>query len=100
MLHLVNKSPFEKNSLKVAISCALNKSAILMIEDGVYGAVSDAKHSDMVKTAMNKSDFYVLKEDTQARGIDESKIIDGIQLVDYAGFVELSTKYDKIQSWV
>jgi tRNA 2-thiouridine synthesizing protein B len=100
MLHIVNKSVFEKNSLEVALSCALNDSAILMIEDGVYGAMANTKYSDMVIKAQKNTSFFVLKEDLVARGIDETKIIDGINLTDYKGFVELSVKYDKVQSWL
>ena len=39
MLHTVNKSPFEKNSLETCLRLAEDNSSILLIEDGVYGAL-------------------------------------------------------------
>ena len=38
-LHTVNKSPFERNSLEGCIRLAAKGSAVLLIEDGVYGAM-------------------------------------------------------------
>ena len=39
MLHIVNKSPFERNTLDTCLKHAKAGSAILLIEDGVYGAL-------------------------------------------------------------
>jgi tRNA 2-thiouridine synthesizing protein B len=36
----------------------------------------------------------------QARGVPPESLIDGIKLVDYDGFVELTTEYEKTQSWL
>ena len=38
-LHTVNKSPFEKKSLETAIKFSLAGASILLLEDGVYGAM-------------------------------------------------------------
>ena len=51
-LHTVNKSPFEKNSLETAIKYSLPGSAILLLEDGVYGAMQGTAAEEMVKGAM------------------------------------------------
>lgn len=37
-LHTVNKSPFEKNALKSCLGHLCSGDAVLMIEDGVFGA--------------------------------------------------------------
>ena len=39
MLHTVNKSPFERNTLETCLSLAKKGSSILLFEDGVYAAV-------------------------------------------------------------
>ena len=36
MLHIVNKSPFEKNSFASCVEHAADGSAFLLIEEGVY----------------------------------------------------------------
>lgn len=99
MLHTVNKSPFEKNSLATCLVHAKSGSAVLLIEDGVYGALKDSAFSEQLKKAMSKVSIYVLGPDLKARGIAD-KVMDGIKVVDYAGFVDLACEHDKVQSWL
>lgn len=99
MLHTVNKSPFEKNSLATCLAHAKNGSAVLLIEDGVYGALNGSAMSDLVKAAMNNVSIYALGPDLKARGIAD-KVMDGIKVVDYAGFVDLACEHDKVQAWL
>ena len=99
-LHTVNKSPFEKNSLEAAIKFSLAGASILLIEDGVYGAPKGTVAEDMVKGAMGDRKVYALKSDLMARAIKEDRIIEGIAVVDYAGFVDLVEANDKVQAWL
>lgn len=99
LLHTVNKSPFEKNSFNSCLQHAKSGSAILLIEDGVYAALAGANTADAVKGAMGDVKIYALGPDVKARGI-EGKVIDGIQMVDYSGFVDLVCEYDKVQAWL
>ncbi len=99
-LHTVNKSPFEKNSLEAAIKFSLAGSAILLIEDGVYGAMKGTTAEGMVKDAMGDKKVYALKSDLMARAIKDDRLIDGIEVVDYAGFVDLVEANDKVQAWL
>jgi tRNA 2-thiouridine synthesizing protein B len=99
-LHTVNKSPFEKNSLEKAIKFSLPGAAILLIEDAVYGAVKGTEAESMVKGAMADKKVYALKSDLMARAVKEDRVIDGIELVDYAGFVDLVEANDKVQAWL
>lgn len=100
MLHTVNKSPFERNSLETCINHALPKSAVLMIEDGVYGAVKGTTVADKVTTAGGEVSFYVLGPDLAARGMSKDKLIDDVKIIDYAGFVDLVTEFDRVQAWL
>ena len=99
-LHTVNKSPFERDSLSSCIRLASKGHAILLIEDGIFGAMAGTDHSDMVADAMKDASVYVLGPDLAARGMSEDRVIDGIQVVDYSGFVELTTKHETCQSWL
>ena len=99
MLHTINKSPFEKTSFEACLNHANTGSSILMIEDGVYGAMKGSAFSEKV-TAANDVALYVLGPDMQARGISENRLIDGVKVVDYAGFVDLVTEHDKVQAWL
>ncbi len=98
-LHTVNKSPFEKTSFESCLNHAKAGSAILMIEDGVYGGMKGTAFSEKVASAKDVT-LYILGPDMQARGIGEDRLIDGIKVVDYAGFVDLVTEHDKVQAWL
>ncbi|MBD3670900.1 MAG: sulfurtransferase complex subunit TusB [Gammaproteobacteria bacterium] len=100
MLHTVNKSPFERNALDSCMSMANKGSKILLIEDAVVGAVDKNTHAEKIKGAMSDYTFYVLGPDLQARGIDEGNVIDGVNVVDYAGYVDLVAETDNVQSWL
>ena len=52
MLHTVNKSPFERNTLESCISLAKSGSSVLLIEDGVIGAMKGTVHSQKIADAM------------------------------------------------
>ena len=99
MLHTVNKSPFDRNSLERCLRTCKSGSAVLLIEDGVYGGLKGSIIEARVKDAMSNVKIYALEADLDSRGI-KGHIMDGIQLVDYNGFVDLSVEYDKVQSWL
>ena len=99
MLHTVNKSPFEKDSLSSCLRLSEDGSSILLIEDGIYAALDGAATSDSIKEALKTKKVFALQEDINARGVS-GKVIDGIEQVDYTGFVKLVTEHDSVQSWV
>jgi len=100
MLHTVNKSPFEKNTLETCLRLAQENSDILLIEDAVVGALKGTEIEAKLKDAMNKVKIHVLGPDLAARGFTEEKMIPGINIVDYKGFVELSVNNDNFQAWL
>ena len=99
-LHTVNKSPFANQSLLSCLGHAKAGDTILMIEDGVYGAVSNTGLSDAMIGMGGAVNLAVLTPDMKARGIDESRLLDGVKTVDYAGFVDLAASHDRTQNWL
>jgi len=99
MLHTVNKSPFERNTLKGCLAHAKPGSAVLLIEDGVYAALAGTTASAMVQEAMTQVSVYALAPDLEARGVAK-RVIDGIKVIDYAGFVDLVVEHPSTQSWL
>ena len=87
MLHMINKSPFESNSLEDCLRYASAGSSILLYEDGIYGALAGSTLEARMKEIMSSHDVYVLKEDVALRGIE--RLIDGVKEIDYTGFVGL-----------
>ena len=100
ILHTVNKSPFDKNSLDACLRLALAGSSVLFIEDGVYGAMKGTEKSAAVENATGDISFYVLGPDLKARGIGEDKLINGVKVVGYDEFVSLTVDNDKVQAWL
>ena len=99
-LHTVNKSPFERNTLTSCLRLAKKGSAILLIEDAVYAAVTGTAVSDQISERMDELSFYVLGPDVAARGLGGSPLIAGVQVVDYEGFVDLVTEHQATQAWL
>lgn len=97
MLFTVNKSPFSTNHVESALRIAPAGAPLLLYEDGVYAAVEGAQGAMMIKTALNSHPVYALEADLEARGIQ--RILDGIQVINYDGFVELVEQHD-VAPWL
>jgi len=106
ILHTVNKSTYERDTLEACVRLAAKGGSVLLIEDGVYSAMSGGKKSSVIENASDLS-FYVLGPDIKARGLSEKarglsedRLIDGVKVVDYKGFVELSVSNDSVTAWL
>lgn len=99
-LHTVNKSPFATQALLSCLNHAKDGDAVLMIEDGVYGAAAGTGLAEVVAANAGRVSIYVLGPDLAARGIDSGRLIDGIKSVDYPGFVGLAAEHDRTHAWL
>jgi tRNA 2-thiouridine synthesizing protein B len=99
MLHIVNKSPLERNALDSCLAAAQPGAAVLLIEDGVYAATRGNAAEGKLRAAAGRLEIYVLAPDLEARGMAQS-LSDGVKTTDYAGFVELVAKHKNCQSWL
>jgi tRNA 2-thiouridine synthesizing protein B len=99
-LHTVNKSPFDRTTLESCLRLVTKGDAVLLLEDGVYGAMAGTAKSAMVEKAMNDVSVYVLGPDLKARGVDEGRLIAGVKVVGYDGFVDLTTDNDAVSAWL
>jgi len=98
MLHTVNKSPYKSNSLELCVAYAQPGDVVLLIEDGVYAAMKGGASEALVSGSGAK--VYALGPDLKARGIASDKLVDGIEVVGFDGFVSLAADNDKVQSWL
>lgn len=99
MLHIVNKSPYERNALDSCLRLAAGGAALLLIEDGVYAATRGNTAEPKLRAAMKTMPVYALAPDLEARGV-AARVMEGIKLVDYGGFVDLVAKHANCQSWL
>jgi len=97
VLHIVNKSPYSKDSLGSCIRVAAKGDPILLIEDAVVGVLATGKMADTIKAAQKDHEVYALIADIKARGID--RVVDGVKEIDYLGFVALVEQH-RPMSWL
>ena len=87
MLYTINKSPLMFGNLESALRIAPTDNPILLYEDGVYAAAEGAASEGTIRQALEKHPVYALQADIEARGL--TSLVEGIQVIDYDGFVEL-----------
>ena len=73
--------------------------ALLLIEDAVYAATTGAATEARLREACATLKVYALQPDMDARGVT-GKLIDGVTLVDYSGFVDLTVEHNTSHSWL
>lgn len=98
MLHIVNKSPLDRNTLQSCLDAA-SEGSLLLIEDGVYAATKGNAYASKLIEAMSRLKIYALKADLEARGMAD-RVLDGVTMVGYDGFVDLVAEYRTCQSWL
>jgi tRNA 2-thiouridine synthesizing protein B len=98
MLHIINKSPLERNALDACLRVARDGS-ILLIEDAVYAATRGHASAAKIAEATRTFRIFALRPDLEARGVAD-RLIDGVTTVDYAGFADLVASHPNCQSWL
>jgi tRNA 2-thiouridine synthesizing protein B len=98
MFHTINKSPFQNSTLESSMRYISSGDIILLMEDGVYGATAGSAKSAIVEGALKAGiEVYALSADLKARAL--TNLIDGVQITDYAGFVDFVEKH-KTHAWL
>lgn len=99
MLHIVNKSHTQANSLGSCLRLAQPGQTLLLIEDAVYAVTPAGAATSGIAEALKTLKVHVLQPDLEARGM-AGKLIDGVTAVDYGGFVDLVAEHPNNQSWL
>jgi tRNA 2-thiouridine synthesizing protein B len=97
VLFTVNKSPFTNNNFESVIGYITAETPILLYEDGVYAASTGSSVEEALKELLKETQVYALGPDLSARGID--KIVEGVKVIDYSGFVELAEEHN-VTPWI
>jgi tRNA 2-thiouridine synthesizing protein B len=98
MLHIINKAPLGNGSLDSCLRVAQGGD-ILLIEDAVYAATAGGAMEAKMREAMKRFKVHVLQPDLEARGMAD-RLLDGVNGVDYGGFVDLVAANKNCQSWL
>jgi tRNA 2-thiouridine synthesizing protein B len=54
----------------------------------------------MIESSLKDFKMYSLKPDLEARGLSLDNVIEGVKIVGYEEFVDLTTEHDSVQSWL
>jgi tRNA 2-thiouridine synthesizing protein B len=94
MLFTVNKSPYLHGNLESCLRVAPAGAPLLLYEDGVYAVAAGTRVEGLVRQALARRPVYALEADLKARGLD--RLIEGVRVIDYAGFVELVEQHPMV----
>ncbi|AYG45713.1 sulfurtransferase complex subunit TusB [Pseudomonas sp. Leaf58] len=95
-LHVIAHSPFGDERLASCLRLLGASDALLLCGDAVYALCSGSEPYRQLQAAGIAPRLFALDEDVQARAVANALAT----AVDYAGFVELSLHYDKVNSWL
>lgn len=95
MLHIIAKSPVEPRMLE-RIDAG---DTVLFIRSAVFAVMSGNILRERLKTMSIQNQLFVLSPDLIARGILAEELLEGIGIIDYSDFVELTIEYPVINSW-
>lgn len=95
MLHLIFQSPIEVAVLERIES----GDVVVFLENAVLCVLQNSAISDALTRQLGKNRFCVLSDDIAIRGIITDELVKGLEVIDYAGLVELATDNPVIQSW-
>jgi tRNA 2-thiouridine synthesizing protein B len=81
-------------NLKSALRIVPEGEPILLYEDGVYVAMAGAVSEELAQQALAQHPVYALQADLEARGL--TSLVEGIQVINYDGFVELVEQHHTV----
>ena len=99
MLHLVNYKFSDLDSARRCFERLEPGATVLFIESGVFSVRAGSKIASAIES--QSADFCIaaLEPDLIARGITETDMIHGVQVVNDRGFVDLAVRSRSVCSW-
>jgi len=99
LLHTVNKSAFNAETLLNCLAICQAKHSVLLIEDGVYGAMKSSPCRNQIEQLSAQGvSFFALAPDVKARGLGDMLIAE-VTLASDQDFVNLVVLHSATQSW-
>lgn len=95
MLHLIFQSPIETALLERIDS----GDVVVFLENAVLRVLQNSSISDTLTRQLGSNRLCVLSDDIAIRGIASDELVKGIEVIDYAGLVELTVNNPIVQTW-
>jgi len=95
VLHLIFQSPIETALLERIDS----GDVVVFLENAALRVLQNSSISDTLTRQLGSNRLCVLSDDIAIRGIASDELVKGIEVIDYAGLVELTVNNPVIQTW-
>lgn len=95
MLHLIFQ-PLPDSVILDRMACG---DAAVFLGSGVLSLMRQGCLAGVLLAKLSDHRFYALKEDMAIRGILVEELAEGVAVIDYAGWVQLTVEHPLIQSW-
>ena len=100
MLHTVHRSPFEADDLEACLRLAGEGDDILLYENAVVAVLADNEWAGrLAELPKSGIEVWALQPDLVARGITARRLVEGVNTIDYDGFVNLVERHATTQAW-
>ena len=96
MLHLVSQAPLRQEIVERIVA----GDDVVLQQGTVWAALSGhADNAKLLQLLALPAQVYVLREMLEVNGIESSRVLDGVNVIDYFGLVELTVKNPVIHTW-
>jgi tRNA 2-thiouridine synthesizing protein B len=72
---------------------------VVFLENAVLRILKKSSLCAILTQLLTRNRLYVLVDDIEVRGIVVAELVNGIEVIDYSGMVDLTVKNPVIQSW-
>jgi tRNA 2-thiouridine synthesizing protein B len=96
-VHVLSHSPFSDNRISSCLGLLGPADGLLLCGDAVYALQPGTAQHQALNLLPAGIGLFALDEDLCARAVAAPA---RFQAVDYPGFVELSCRFDKVNSWL
>lgn len=97
-LHLLSHSPFADSRLTSCLQLLAGDDALLLTGDATYALRAGSGPCEALLRLPTGVAVFALEEDVQARAL--GALPARVGLLDYPGFVELTCRYPRTNSWL
>ncbi|EPM48058.1 sulfurtransferase complex subunit TusB [Pseudomonas syringae] len=96
-LHVVSHSPFVDTRLDSCLRLLGTHDGLLLCGDAAYALMPASAHRQNLQPLIDSVKLFVLDEDLKARDLP---LPAGVSSIDYPAFVDLSLRFDKVNTWL
>ncbi|MCJ2371202.1 sulfurtransferase complex subunit TusB [Pseudomonas sp. RGM 3321] len=96
-LHVLSHSPFVDTRLDSCLRLLGRDDGVLLCSDATYALTPSCAPLKSLQPLLHSLQLFVLDEDIKARNLP---LPAGVNSIDYPTFVELSLRFDKVNTWL